>query len=295
MVVDPKYKTALSPRIIELNANELKTKDSDSIIEHCWELWKTTNQYNWKFKHISFTSTSENASKIAVYNHHLKKDNPDAIKNVKDVYKYVEVLSTLAIDKLPKREEIKDSDKAKGYVQEQLKDALIMNKNLESVNNKVLVVDERIQEASVKNSYSTILFSVYYEKMGVTVPKQSEINLMEKDFSQIAKKLQEYIEEEAKINDFVLVHYGLLERIFKTSNPNNKNWKKEMDVFLDGLAKHTRVVITSGRGVPYNLPESVSFVGLSSVISAIIEYRSKYMLNCLLYSSRKSNQKENIN
>ena len=137
--------------------------------------------------------------------------------------------------------------------------------------------------------------------MGVTVPEMPEhenekdadinkFNLLEKDFSRVALKIKNYIDNNCKSFDFVLIHYGILERIFKIeANTSNNEWKKLLDNYLEELSqKGPRIILTSGRGVPGKLPSCVGFVSLSSVTAALIDYKSKYMLNCLMYAARKT-------
>ena len=84
-------------------------------------------------------------------------------------------------------------------------------------------------------------------------------------------------------NAFVLVHYGVLERMYeKTEDITNK--------LNDWAEKAKRVVVTSGRGShSLPLPNSVCFANLSSVLNVFVENRNKYSINYLIHQSRRKN------
>ncbi len=111
----------------------------------------------------------------------------------------------------------------------------------------------------------------------------------------IGEKLIKYINESIGLlkkldkdaEVLLLIHYGILERIYSTSSPEER--EKKVSALLTSLAdKATRVVVTSGRGAhSLSLPDSVCFVNLSSVLYACIENRNKYLINYLLTQSRR--------
>lgn len=302
-------KTALSPRVLELDATQwLKPKaSSQTIIDQCWNQWNKNNDARWPLRFFSFSFDSEKNMSTAVYKHHLnsKIDRKDIEK-----CHYAEAMSSAALEKLPNFSKMVPDEKgARDVVNYAIGDFINDDisteiwpkgltitdyfKNRESVNNRILVIDERIQDAASKYNYGkgtcVLPYAVFYDKMWVTVPNEEndKINLAEKDFDKIKGAVKDYITKELEKTpyDFMLIHYGILERIFKN---DNDDWKENMNHFLEKLPQRTRIVITSGRGVPGGLPKNVGFVSLSSVASALIEYKSKYLINSLMYAARKT-------
>ncbi len=299
-------KTALSPRVLEFDATQWLEKEDNSqtIIDECWNLWNKNNDKRWTLKFFRTGYDKDNNESTAVYKHHM--EDADAKTDIEKNCIYAEAMSSAALEKLPNfskvppdkkgnRDIIKYKIGAFADTDTRTKPNYLTKtdyiRNRESVNNRILVIDERIQDAASKYNYGkgacVLPYAVFYDKMWVTVPKEDQINLAEKDFNKIKEDVKEYIGEELKKTpyDFMLIHYGILERIFKN---DNDDWKEDMNQFLAGLPQNTRIVVTSGRGVPGGLPENIGFVSLSSVTSALIDYKSKYLINCLMYAARKT-------
>ncbi len=303
-------KTALSPRVLEYDATQwLEPKaSSETIIDECWNRWNKNNDGRWTLKFFRTGYDRNNNGTTAVYKHHLNSET-----DRKDIKKcdYAEAMSSAALEKLPNFNKVKPDKKgdkdilkyAIGDFANNTPTAFLPEdltipdyiKNRESVNNRILVIDERIQDAASKYNYGkgacVLSYAVFYDKMWVTVPNEEndKINLAEKDFNKIKGTVKDYITNKLNENtpyDFILIHYGILERIFKS---DNGDWKETMNRFLEkDLPQRTRIVITSGRGVPGGLPKNVGFVSLSSVTSALIDYKSKYLINSLMYAARKT-------
>lgn len=157
----------------------------------------------------------------------------------------------------------------------------------EAYHNKVLVLDERIQkyskdslEGSSNGGSSPIPCSALFESTNVLIP---EIQLDPNTFvEEDIKKIEKFINENIT-NAFILVHYGILERMYKDASEINEK--------LTTWAKSSkRLIVTSGRGShSLTLPPSVCFVNLSSVLYAFTENRNKYIINNLLNQSRRKN------
>lgn len=301
-------KTALSPRVLEYDATQwLNPKaSSETIIDECWNQWNENKDSRWPLRFFRTGYDLNNNGTTAVYKHHLNSET-----DREDIKKcdYAEAMSSAALEKLPNYSKVPPDKKGdRGIIKYKIGAFADTDtrtrpnyltrtdyiRNRESVNNRILVIDERIQGAASKYNYGkgacVLSYAVFYDKMWVTVPNEEndKINLAEKDFNKIKEDVKSYITNKLKNNsyDFLLIHYGILERIFKN---DNGDWKETMNQFLtDNLLPHTRVVITSGRGVPGGLPKNVGFVSLSSVTSALIDYKSKYLINCLMYAARKT-------
>ena len=148
-------------------------------------------------------------------------------------------------------------------------------------------MDERIQkyskdslEGSSNGGSSPIPCSALFESTNVLIP---EIQLDPNTFDEEdIKKIEKFIIENIT-NAFILVHYGILERMYKDSSEINEK--------LTTWAKNSkRLIVTSGRGShSLTLPSSVCFVNLSSVLYAFTENRNKYIINNLLNQSRRKN------
>ncbi|MCC6447697.1 MAG: hypothetical protein IT215_03330 [Chitinophagaceae bacterium] len=297
------YKTSLPIRVLNTidNLFDLLTKSADEIEKECWKEWEDKESE----VHIVNGYDENYPNKFqAVFLDHLYDENGSFLPkekiqkywNVKA--KYIEALSSLAQSKMPDFYRINhnehshkktSSENFKCYLRELNSRNLIKQKIKEAILSKVIVIDERIQNTTKEldkggKEFMTIPFKCLYAKMGVIVPDVS-LNLSENSFATIKSELEQYIEKEisrAKSTDFILIHYSILERMY--------NDKTLIKTKLEEWTKSINVVITSGRGIPDGLTERVRFVNLSSVITTFVDVRSKYAINYLLNSSRKSNK-----
>jgi hypothetical protein len=191
----------------------------------------------------------------------------------------------------------------------------ILREIFEAYHNRVIILDERVQKFAEENSEgkafipcwrlfrSTNVYiprSPQFDKKGNPIPLKNWIdeNLEESavfsldpnDFEneRITEKVEKYVDLHLKDElhpenkSFILVHYGVLERMYggnvEKINRILKIWAKE--------AK--RVVVTSGRGAhSLDLPKSVCFANLSSVLYACNENRNKYVISYILNQSRR--------
>jgi hypothetical protein len=190
----------------------------------------------------------------------------------------------------------------------------------EAYHNKVIILDERIQKFAEENSEgsskggnklipcwrlfgSTNVFIPRRPKKdekgdliplkdwndddlidwdGTALKQDKVFSLDPNDFDKHNKELVENYVKNRMDNAFILVHYGVLERMY------NGEEGLINDTLEAWAAKAKRVVVTSGRGAhSLNLPESVCFANLSSVLYACVENRNKYIINYLLNQSRR--------
>lgn len=157
----------------------------------------------------------------------------------------------------------------------------------EAYHNKLLVIDERIQryawgnfEGSSNNGGPIPIYALF-ESTNVIIPK-TKLD-PEKFDVQMINEIEKFLE--AEIDEaFLLVHYGILERMYKTEQTITDR--------LEAWAKRSkRIVVTSGRGShSLQLPDSVCYVNLSSVLNAFTENRNKYLINSLINQSRRKNE-----
>lgn len=151
----------------------------------------------------------------------------------------------------------------------------------EAYHNKVVALDERIQRFSLESFEGSIPTSTLFEATNVIIPK-TKLDPEQFDESLI-HELEDFINNEIN-GAFLLVHYGILERMYKTQTSISERleaWSK----------KAKRVVVTSGRGShSLKLPYSVCFVNLSSVLNAFTENRCKFLINYIINQSRRKNE-----
>ena len=241
--------------------------------ETCWEVWGECQRSKWRISSFSSSINHGLEHNSAVLLSH--KVNTD----VKQLPPYLEALSSKACSFLPGYAEIGDLSEYVGLLERRKLQTSFFNRCLEIVNTSVFVVDERIQEA---NGLSCA---------GVTCPDFAEVNLRASQFDpQLCGRLLRMIGDRMKDTDFVVIHFGLLERIFKAQETQDRKWdmimKEQIDKWVsDGVAQ---LIVESGRGVPKKLPETIRFLSNASVNTAIVEIKSKALLTALLFSSRKA-------
>lgn len=313
------YKTSLPIRVLKetegtITIENLLKKTGKEIEECCWRMWGNKllddkildigNGYNdeaYKDKTVQ-----------AVFLDHLYGENGSYDGAVrwkeytdKGTY-HLEALSSYAQARMPDYNKItKDYTENGSYTKFQYYVGKI-NSNIitklkigEAVLSKVIVIDERIQEAAKNRHYMKVPFKDLYDRMNVVIPEKGEINLSDNTYSkELITKIKEYLGlsldddetsqsiqcvlKDSKNTDFILMHYSILERMFDKKEINKK--------IEEIIAKGINVVITSGRGIPDNLTPKARFVNLSSIITTFTDIRSKYAISYLLNSSRKSNK-----
>ncbi len=85
----------------------------------------------------------------------------------------------------------------------------------------------------------------------------------------------------------LVIHQGLLDTSGLAMADRSKAWFDHL-VGRTGTAVVVDVIVTSGRGIPENLPHGARFVPLSSLLTYTTRRRSKYHLVQLLMSARKA-------
>ncbi len=267
--VKKRYGTALPLRLLK------KTDFGERPInvKTCWEVWGEHQRSGWRISR--FSSTIDHGVKHAgavLLSHKVKTV-------AKELPPYLEALSSKACSFLPGYAAVGDLSEYVGLLERGNMPADSFVRCLEFVNTTVYVVDERFQETNTLSA------------AGVACPSPAEVNLRAPRFdSHLCSRLLEMIEKRMKDTDFVVIHFGLLERIFKARETKDRKWdglmKEQIDRWIaEGTAQ---LVVESGRGVPKNLPDSVRFLSNASLSTAIEDIKSKSLLNALLYSSRKA-------
>ncbi len=296
-----KFKTALPLRCFKHNIFELlNNRDHESVLCAVWIAWgKSIKGDNLSleifnaFPHL----TNNNQYKLVLFDHmgnkQLRENTKTKVINYINTNNYskpteifFECLSSIAQEKLPHPRSLRELP-FKEYVRslivnsEQFKDLYVQFFEATAV--KTLIIDERIQNALVED-FIGVKYNDLYRSINILVPDKSGINLSgniitKEDFTKLLFRYK----NELTIDDFLVIHYSILERVFE-------NNKKKIDIILRCMARRCNVVVTSGRGTPAGLPIEVRFIHLSCFLNALLGVRSKHYINYVLHSSRKSNK-----
>jgi hypothetical protein len=161
---------------------------------------------------------------------------------------------------------------------------------------RVLVIDERIQQFSDTGKYNNIPIKLLYESTGIIVPSQDNINLNKQSFSENFNEILTYIADQSENFDFCVFHLGIIEKIMKcyaSKEGYDKNSKESVTKFIldkiceDGQTSYDSIVLTSGRGVPDNLPMDIRFLNFSIVSQYLVELRNKFAFTQAIFSARQ--------
>lgn len=286
-----KYKTQLPFRIVELNKKTnclltlLRTKEvAFKKIEECvWQIWFDKIKGDYKVVNV-FTSyqtkhCATNRYNIALLNHNDSwcQSKIDKAYNKVD---YLEPLSSNAQKTLPYFK-----NKLTKYLDNDEWDELKMHKIFEAAISKILIIDERIQRFAntdyVADNVNAPIKEIFIDT-NVFVPDYTIYPLDADNFKEDrVDNICNYIDEQVNNCNFMLIHFGILERMYK-------NEMNTIDSKLKEWATKTRVIVTSGRGKPKeHLPREVCYVNLSPVLNVFTQTRSKYAMNYLLNQSRQ--------
>lgn len=300
-------RTLLPLRKLELSENDI-AKITDIIInkaikdigaelkEFAWAKYfaniELINSINHNIDILSAVDFSRSYNQV-VFLHHADKDNHQrswekSRKHKDDLEAWIENLSSRTSNKLPEFNRF-----AKGNISDYIENignvCWIKHAIFEAYHNKVIVLDERVQKYSNENfegsdnkNYGGLIpCSNLFESTNVFIPS-TPLDPINYSHQQI-EEIQDFITKNID-NSFLLLHYGILERMYKTEDAITK--------MLEEWSKHAkRVVVTSGRGShSLNLPNSVCYANLSSVLNVFNEFRNKYYINYLFNQSRRKKE-----
>lgn len=287
------YRTSLPIRIINISKDNIinifqnDNIDIDSIIKYCWEKW------------------DEKCYKLypVIYNKRAwLGDHGNDFQNIDEsnIYYYYDPLSSIAQNHLPRYSESlsilgngSQFKILKTYERKVVETNSVVKRQLtESILTNVLVIDERVQEVLKNPHLPGITIGMLYKNIGIKIPdtESKGVNLSESKFDEtlingIKVEINSFTQQypDGKRN-FIVIHYSILERMFATETDR----KDAINKYLISLGSIYNVIITSGRGIPQGLPEEVRFINLSALLHAFVDIRSKYLINSVLYSARKS-------
>ena len=224
----------------------------------------------------------KNCKQVVFFDHHCTEELwaklPEFFKRGNSTF---EALSSIAARKLPNAtsEPIKYREIANQPV--------TCQKIVEAYFTKVIVIDERIQkfaETPYPQPNPPVYYKDYFKYTNLFIPEASSIDLANANISQSVPAIEEYIAQHLHESEFLIIHYGLLERMYGKENTNQTINNK-----LEQWAKQIRVVVTTGRGKHSleNLPCSVTYLNLSALLYAFKDIANKYLINYILNQTRR--------
>lgn len=175
-------------------------------------------------------------------------------------------------------------------------DKIELYKLFDGVFSKILIIDERVQSESEKIFVENVTINSLLRKVNIIVPdpQKNEIDLNASVFTnnylfEITKLIKNYLDQSKIIGfDFIVIHLGVIEKILQLIPPFTKNADDIVNFInvLNSVTGHCRIVITSGRGKPDNLPMNIPFIAYSILSQYCIENRFKSFLNQALHAAR---------
>ena len=283
-----RFSTALPLRL--LRKTDLGTSPVEALA--CWETWARLQRERGKWPVLSFASSMKRGaeSQSAVLLSH-QETFVKSVGGSVGMPPYWECLSGKAQGFLPDFASVGDLSSYSGKLCRKKLSAKTYNQCLEMVNTRIFVVDERFQDVAFDKMRYDIAFIDHFRAAGIDCPAREEVNLRASPFDEaVCESFLRMVESRVDDSDFIIIHYGLLERVFKTRETQEISWFSLMKDQLEQWSFHRRaqLVVESGRGVPKGPPEVVRFLSNASVESALVELKSKALLTSLLYSSRKA-------
>lgn len=304
-------------------AEIVKDKNVKEFKEKVWEEFGSMFKINIEnYKSIYQFEFYSNNQLSAVFDHHGTQWKEWLIQ-FPESQQFIEITTGLNIMTTILGRAANKSRTLSGWVSNPSYDKVIYYKLCDSVNQQIIIIDERIQEAAENLKYkpengNDIPFKEIYLTTGIIVPdKKSDIDLSKQTYGNDARAniisfLNKVKQEELKKRNgnipanrikFIVVHLGVLEKILSVEGKRKADSKEEqleienlitdfLQVFNNAKIKP---VLVSGRGLPANAPRKFSFVNFSALAQHSIDSRNKFMLNELLYAARNINNNNNNN
>ena len=275
-----------------------ETQIEEFFSQKIWEQWEGTRKEDKNYLAINTKSILKTGPfanyddcKQVVFHNHLYSmgDWENVINEINKNKITVEPLSSAAQRKLPYFDiyqssldnyvnNIQDNDKY--FVTQQL---------IEAYFNKVIVIDERIQKFAstpfFTNGNETLYQRDIFDYINVLIPKVEEVDLNNESLSkEHIQRIEGFITKNIPESEFLVVHYGLFERIYGKENHNEILNSKLLE-----WSKMIRTIVVTGRGqhTLEGLPEAVNYLNLSSLLDAFRDNRNKYSINYILNQTRR--------
>ena len=158
---------------------------------------------------------------------------------------------------------------------------------IEAALTRVIVIDERIQSAAGNKQARYPVPGLDYNEelrlMNIYVPRKDEVDLDGgmHDMTNIRKWLKEQLE--GKRTDFLVIHFGIIEKMLGTGSTVVGKFIREEVKTLDDRVE---VIITSGRGKPNFISKKALFLHFSNISRYLLDERNKLHLTWELFSAR---------
>ncbi len=156
----------------------------------------------------------------------------------------------------------------------------------EAARTEIVLLDERVQSAALGQDVDQDPKRIdVLNSTGVYVPSVIEANLGDNVIDK--KKVLDFInlKRTSRLIEYLVIHLGIIEDLTGSTDIESiYEWIKATQKDIP------KVVVTSGRGLPSNLPKNVLYVPISLIYQYTISYPSKIMLNKVLRSIRKNKQ-----
>lgn len=158
---------------------------------------------------------------------------------------------------------------------------------IEAALTRVVVIDERIQSAVHKKRSRYPIPGLDYNEelrlMNIYVPRKEEVDLSGEmhDMAGLRKWLKTQLE--GKKTDFLVIHFGIIEKLMGTGGTVVKKFIREEVKTLDDRVE---VIITSGRGKPNFISKKALFLHFSNVSRHLLDERNKLHFTWELFSAR---------
>lgn len=162
----------------------------------------------------------------------------------------------------------------------------------------IIILDERVQETAttVKRSFAHDLnggeqrdMIEWLELMRVHIPRKADLDLENEGLSQ--QEIESWLEATRKkcssgcrLPPLIVIHQGILDGIGLSEANRAQAW-------IDRIKRARNisdVIITSGRGVPDNIPQHARFIPLSTLVLYAVERKSKFHLVKALLAARRT-------
>lgn len=298
-----KHKAQFSRRVLYLQDYSDVCTVTSNKIWHNWISNYMLSDFSSKYYKLQGSSPQGRCPEILLSDHKFTLESLNAkLKSDSLNYLTFEVLSSLAKSKLPDFNKIENCSLTEYITKCNTAEYQETRNQLgEAAQNKILVIDERIQQFAMEDyEYEGVKAPHYlfYQAMNVFMPYIADKKPDKTKFSDFKDTFQFNLSNKelnislidqiecflTSINaDFLVIHYGILERVYG----NNKDTKiREILNNWTSLFPKMEIVITSGRTRLEGLPCNVRFVNLAPLLSAFVDIRCKYIINKILTDSR---------
>jgi len=165
---------------------------------------------------------------------------------------------------------------------------------IEIINTSIVLIDERIQDSIInkeKKYCGQVPYDKYFKNQKIFIPARNDVDLNELDFGDLSEegsvsyKLKKYIETNKKC-DYYIIHLGVIEKTLAQDIVKSTiNISTAINNIFDDIPL-SKIIVTSGRGTPNNLPSNIAYVPIALIQNSIETLSDKMLLTKIVYGSR---------